>query len=575
MLFCGLVRDLFAPLRSRAFRWLEGTALFANTGVWMITLVSGFIMASLTKSPVLVTLATTIAPLAGILAVMFSGAAADSRDRRVILLAAKILLAGSIAFLVVISSARALTPATLLLGLVGAGVSNGMSSPSWWTTIGSLVPPEVVPVAFSLDSFQWNIGQVVGPVLGGGVLHAAGTTVFFALCAAVMLPLVGFLYLWRGRVDLRLSPRASAAESLAGAVSSGWRYFSNTPGLRAISARTVLFVTPGVALGALFPLFASRFLHTSAFAYGVFLAVSGLGALFAALTLPRLQNHLRLDAIVAVATLADALAVAALVVWPNRVAAVPVLLTTGACWVWATVAFIIAARQVTPDWVQSRSMSLFYIVMQGPFVIGGLGFGIIDTFVPLRETLLVAALAFIPGVVLIPRFRLPVVDRSSLQLVGSSTLSIGEHVSPDDGPVLILVEYNLDDEDVDDFLAAMADLRIVRRRLGGSRWGVFQDVTTPGKFLETFLVPSWQGYLLQRAHYTKADQEFEDRASAFHRGSGGPVVTRLIHPETVEAARARSAWRREMLRLLKLQWEDISSPQDHSPLGNSKGDADP
>lgn len=566
VLFCGPVRDLFAPLRSRAFRWLEATGLFANTGVWMITLVGGFIMERLTKLPVLVTFASAMAPLAGILAVLFSGAAADARDRRAILLLAKILLAGSVAFLVVVSSVQLLTPATLLLGLAGAGISNGMSSPSWWTTIGSLVPPELIPVAFSLDSFQWNIGQVIGPVLGGAVLRGAGTTVFFALCGAVMIPLVGFLYLWRGRDDLRLSTRgASAAESLLGAVSSGWRYFSNTPGLRAIAARTALFVTPGVALGALFPLFAAHYLHTSAFGYGSFLALSGIGAIFAAILLPRLQDHLRLDAIVAGATVADALAVAALVLWPTRLAAVFVLMISGACWVWATVAFVIAARQVTPEWVQTRSLSLFYIVLQGPFVIGGLGFGVIDTFLPLRETLLIAAVAFLPGILVIPRFRLPIVDRSTLQLVRSPSLVIGDHIRPDDGPVLILVEYNLDEDDVDDFLAAMAELRIVRRRLGGTRWGVFQDVTTPGKFCETFLVPSWQGYLLQRAHYTKGDKGVEDRASSFHRGSGEPVVTRLVHPEAVEAARARSAWRREMLRLFRLQWEDLASTPPEPP----------
>jgi hypothetical protein len=78
-------------------------------------------------------------------------------------------------------------------------------------------------------------------------------------------------------------------------------------------------------------------------------------------------------------------------------------------------------------------------------------------------------------------------------------------------------------------------------------------VTAHGKFFETFLVPSWNGYLLQRAHYTKADREVEEGASAFHRELGGPKVTRLVHPDTVEAARARSAWRREMLRLLRPQ----------------------
>ena len=88
-----------------------------------------------------------MSPLAGVMAVVFSGAAADSRDRRAVLLLAKLLLAGSLAFLVVVSSAQLLTPTTLLLGLAAMGISNGISSPSWWTAVGSLVPPELVPIA--------------------------------------------------------------------------------------------------------------------------------------------------------------------------------------------------------------------------------------------------------------------------------------------------------------------------------------------------------------------------------------------------------------------------------------------
>ena len=100
-----------------------------------------------------------------------------------------------------------------------------------------------------------------------------------------------------------------------------------------------------------------------------------------------------------------------------------------------------------------------------------------------------------------------------MQLVASQSLAIGEHIHPDDGPVLILIEYRVDGEDVDDFLVSMVELRIVRRRLGGTRWGVYQDVTAHGKFFETFLVPSWNGYLLQRDHYTKADRDVEARRS--------------------------------------------------------------
>lgn len=543
---------LFSPLRSRAFRWLEGTAVFASTGVWMVTLVSGFIMASLTRSPVLVALAASISPLGGIFAVVLSGAAADSRDRRGVLLLAKLLLVSSVAFLVIVSASGSLTPATLLIGLGAMGISNGISSPAWWTTLTSLVPADVAPIALSFDSFQWNIGQVIGPVLGGAVLRDAGSTSFFALCGGIMFPLVGFLALWRGRQDLRLStPGGTAAESLLGAVSSGWRYFSNTPGLRAVAARTALFVTPAVALGALLPLFAARYLHTTAFDYGLFLAVSGVGAMFAAVMMPRLQGRLPLDAVVAAATMTDALTVAAIVIWPHWWLTAPALFVTGACWVWATVSFIIAARQVTPDWVQTRALSLFYVVLQAPFVAGGIGFGIVDTFLPLRGTLMVSALAFLPGIALIPRFGLPIVDRASLQMAVSPSLQTAKQVHPEDGPVLVMVEYRISLDDVDAFLGAMSELRIVRRRLGGTRWGVFQDVTEPGKFVETFLVGSWHDYLLQRDHYTLGDREVEARAFAFHRGEGEPRINRLVHPETVEAARARAAWRREMVRLLR------------------------
>ena len=114
--------------------------------------------------------------------------------------------------------------------------------------------------------------------------------------------------------------------------------------------------------------------------------------------LPRLQGHLHLDAIVAAATLANALAVAALVVWPTRWAAVPVLVVTGASWVWATVAFTIAARQVDSGLGSNPFPVALLRRATRAFVAGGLGFGVIDTFLPLRETLAVAALTFIPGI---------------------------------------------------------------------------------------------------------------------------------------------------------------------------------
>ena len=573
LLLCGPVKELFAPLRGRAFRWLEGTGLFANTGVWMVTLVGGFIMERLTTSPVLVTFAAAMSPLAGILAVVFSGAAADSRDQRAVLLVAKILLASSCAFLVVMSSAQLLTPATLLLGLAGMGLSNGTSSPSWWTAIANLVPPELVPVAFSVDSFQWNIGQVVGPVLGGAVFEGRGND-------RVFRPV------WHGH-----APSCRLLVAVAGKGRSApfhaWRVGRRKSSRRRVIRLALLLEHPR----------APRDFRS----HGPVRDAGG-GARCAASPLRRpLPTHHGLRLRVVPGAERDRRHVRSPCPPPppgplpsrrrrrgsdphrrTRLGSARYLAHTDRRGTRS-----LAHRRVlgvgdgrlhhrrppgNSRVGASTLFSLFYVVLQGPFVVGGLGFGVIDSFLPLRATLAVAAAAFIPGILLIPRFRLPVVDRSSLQLVASPSLSIGEHVHPDDGPVLILAEYLVDADEADDFLVAMAELRIVRRRLGGTRWGVFQDVTVPGRFLETFLVPSWQGYLLQRAHYSKGDLEVENRAVAFHKGPGGPKITRLVHPEAVEAARARSAWRWEMLRLLKLQLGDLASPASPSHQNDPRED---
>jgi len=537
--------------------------MFSNTSIWILSLVSGFIMETLTREPVLITLTAAMTSLTGLISASVSGAAADARDRRLIILLAKGILLASALFLCLVSLAGALTPATLLIGLAGVGIASGTSSPSWWSTVSSLVPPRLVPVALSIDSFQWNIGQVLGPILGGYILHSVKATVLFLVCSVLIAPLFGFLVVWRGRNELGLStPGAAAAEKIAGAISAGWRYFYYTPGLRSIAARTILYVAPAAALSSLLPLLATRYLHASAFTYGLYLALGGVGAMLAALLLPRLHGALHLDVLVAFATTANLGAVALIAIFPVPFVAIPVLIVAGGTWVWVTTVLTIATRDSAPEWVRTRSLAIFYLMLQAPYALGGIGFGIVDTFLPLRVTLLVDAALFLPGLLLIPRYGLPVVDGTDLQLTVRPALVAGDHVDLEDGPVMILVEYQLAEQDVDEFLSSMAQLRLVRRRLGAFRWGVYEDVTQHGLLVETFLVSSWQQYLRQREHYTNADAAIEERVRSFHIGPREPHVTRLVHPDTVEAARARSSWRREMSRLISDPYLDPEHTMD-------------
>ena len=432
------------PLRSRAFRWLQGTGLFSNLGVWMVTLVSGFIMERLTRLPVLVTLASAMAPLAGILAVLFSGAAADSRT-------------SGVRFLADGEDPPHRLDCVSRGDVVGKAVDAGdiTCRPRWRIEcVITLVVDDYRKPQCRRSSFPWRSASIASSGISARCSHPYSAVRSCAMrerpcsspSAPPMFPQLG---LDPGEGEFTCACPLGAPSR-------------REPPRRGLLRMAVLLEHPGPACDcrpdgafrdtgrgtrSVLPLFAAHYLHTSArlwavpFAEWVGCIVGGARpAPASALSPPRRDRRRR--------PRRGARCGRTLVVWPTRIAAAPVLITAGACWVWSVVSFVIAARQVTPEWVQTRSLSLFYVVLQGPFVLGGLGFGVIDTFLPLRDTLLVAAVAFLPGILLVPRFRLPTLERSSLQLVGNPSLSIGEHIRPDDGPVLILVEYHLAGEDV-------------------------------------------------------------------------------------------------------------------------------
>jgi len=98
-----------------------------------------------------------------------------------------------------------------------------------------------------------------------------------------------------------------------------------------------------------------------------------------------------------------------------------------------------------------------------------------------------------------------------------------------DAPVLVTVEYRIDPQQALSFLEAMRDLHKVRLRDGAIRWGIYVDPFKPERYVETFVVGSWDEHLRQHERMTLADQSMEERVRAFHTGEGPPIATHLIY----------------------------------------------
>ena len=76
-------------------------------------------------------------------------------------------------------------------------------------------------------------------------------------------------------------------------------------------------------------------------------------------------------------------------------------------------------------------------------------------------------------------------------------------------------------------MAAMEAVRRTRLQTGAVRWGLFRDGEHPDRFVEAYLVPSWDEHLRQHTgRLTGADRLAEERARAL--ADGPPQVSHLL-----------------------------------------------
>ena len=78
------------------------------------------------------------------------------------------------------------------------------------------------------------------------------------------------------------------------------------------------------------------------------------------------------------------------------------------------------------------------------------------------------------------------------------------------GPVLVTVEYRIDPARRTTFLQRMQPLGRARRRNGALQWGVAEDSTQPGVYLEYFVDASWREHLRQHERVTEDERAIQD-----------------------------------------------------------------
>jgi MFS family permease len=522
------------PLRHPVFRALWLATVASNVGTWMHDTAATWLMTTLTASTLMVALMQTATNLPVLFLALPAGALADVVDRRKLLIVTQTWMLAAAMLLGALTLAGRMTPWLLLSLTFLLGLGTALNTPAWQATTADLVERPELPAAVSLSGVATNIARAIGPALGGLLVAAISPGGVFLLNALSFLGIIVVLSRWQP------TPRESVlpAERVLGAMRAGVRYLRHAPEMRAVHIRTGAFVLFASALWALLPVVARHELGLDAVGYGALLGSLGVGAI-AGVALPaRLRARLSTDHVVALGSVIFAAVTALLATVRTFGVLCAALFVGGIAWITVMPSFNVATQRASPDWIRARMLALYVLMFQGGMAIGSALWGAVASSFGVRVALLAAAIGMVVALATMLRWRL--VSSEGLDLAPSSHWRdpvLTREVSPEEGPVLITVEYRVAPENADAFTRAMRAIARLRRRDGAVSWGLFRDTANPERFVETFVSESWGEHLRQHARATMTDRRVEAEARAFHKGPDAPIVAHLVQHYTESSTR--------------------------------------
>ncbi|MEP6609520.1 MAG: MFS transporter, partial [Burkholderiaceae bacterium] len=379
--------------------------------------------------------------------------------------------------------------------------------------------------AIALNGIAMNTSRVVGPVIAGALIASLGSAYVF-LVNAILSVVAGFVIMrWR----LETTPSVLPGERFFGAMRVGVQYVAQSSLMRSVLLRIAIFFLQSTALLALLPLVAKRLPDGGAWAYTALLGSLGLGAIATAFLLPRLRVLISRDRLLRGGLLVQALAMIAVGFAPHVWMAIPPMWVAGGAWLAVVNTLTVASQLSLPDWVRARGMSIYLMTMMAATSASAALWGQVASMIGVPFTFVAAGVS---GITLwLVLGRLHVAPTEQIDLTPARLLQEPVPAFPVEhhkGPVMVTIDYKIDPLRAPEFAAVMRESRANRLQMGALSWGLFQDTSEPGHYIEYFLDDSWADHLRRFDRFTAADTDLRERRYAFHVGAEPPKVSRYI-----------------------------------------------
>src|SRR6195952_2981632 len=279
------LKRIFRAFRYRDFRIMWLGACVSTIGTFVQQFAQSWLVYDLTKDPFYLGLDLFLGQLPIMLFSLFGGVFADRLDRRKMLLWSQyiqMICAFVLAALFATHTVRVWHILTLSF-LVGLGQSFG--GPAYSALLPTLVDPEDLANAISMNSIQFNLARIIGPTLGGLAYTAFGATWCFALNGLSYVAVIVSLLVIRGHF---VAPKVHM--SVMNSMKEGIAFIRNREGLAPLVMLAFCTTLFGFSLTGFLPVIVRTIFHKGPKTYELLLVCSGAGSICGALLVASIEK---------------------------------------------------------------------------------------------------------------------------------------------------------------------------------------------------------------------------------------------------------------------------------------------
>lgn len=359
-------------LTHRNFRLLWFGALTSSIGTWMQKVAQAWLIVTMTgsASAFYLGLDSFVGEVPILLFTLVGGVVADRRDRRHMMLTSQVVQMAVALILATLVFVDAVEIWMILSLSFFSGCAQAFGGPAYQSLIPTLVGKDHLPNAVALNSIQFNLARVIGPIVAGVTLASFGMVACFGLNG------VSFLFVIAAIMALRnIHVPPVATEKMYDQLKEGLRYVRNSHNLKAVTALGFMGAFLGLPLLTFLPVITKDVFNQDVGFYSRLMAFSGAGAVTGALIVAWMGKHRHIGKVLLISLGLFGASMAAFSLSRSPGLSSAILFIAGALLVMCFSLTTSLAQLLAPPELRGRVVSIYMVAFRGGSPLGGLASG--------------------------------------------------------------------------------------------------------------------------------------------------------------------------------------------------------